>query len=125
MPVRPDLIYLYTSELWTEVRNRIRKRSGGRFENGEYSGGAHCEDCDLVDGERFKSRAGAWVKTQIQISHLDHEDLTRFYDEDNLKARCGRCHLKADAPVHRASRSIRKDRKRPLLMEVGNAATPA
>jgi hypothetical protein len=109
MPIRPELRPMYRGPRWAEARQRIFERAGGR-----------CEKCRAERGSRyFSPRTGRWVVVQLGVAHLDHDDLKRFHDDDNLLCLCRSCHLRQDLSIHlvhsKATRVARKDRNRPLL----------
>lgn len=109
MPLRPELRHLYRTPEWTSAKSRIAIRAQGR-----------CEKCGAKKGQKyFSARTGKLVVVQLHLAHSDHEDLDRFYDDDNLNYLCASCHLKFDSELHirraRETRSAAKDRKRPLL----------
>lgn len=111
MPIRPDLLHLYTAPAWKAVRERVFTRANNR-----------CEKCGAKQGTKyFSSRTGNLVVVQLGVAHLDHEDLERFYDEANLMCVDRACHLKIDAELHskhaRETRQRSKDQKRPLFGE--------
>jgi hypothetical protein len=54
-----------------------------------------------------------WVGIVLTTAHLDHDPANNA--DDNLKLLCQWCHLNYDGPHHKYSRSVRKDRGRPLL----------
>lgn len=119
MPIRPELRHLYQGERWDAARAHVFARAGGKFDEGKYLGGAHCEECDKIDRDSyFNARTGRLVLVQLGAAHLDHEDIERFYYPGNLRCRCRACHLDRDLEFHKATRSKRKDRARPLLGEV-------
>lgn len=109
MPIRPELRALYRGPKWEAARKKVFARAGGR-----------CERCRALRGSRYISvRTGRMVIVQLSAAHLDHEDLARFYDEDNLRCLCRSCHLRMDTKIHvihaRDTRKSRKDSARPLL----------
>jgi hypothetical protein len=112
MPIRPELRYLYKGPRWIEARAIVFDRAQGR-----------CEKCNALQGTKyFSSRTGKLVIVQLGAAHLDHEDLERFYDPDNLRCLCCACHLRQDVLLHvtrsRATRQRTKDSQRPLLVGV-------
>jgi hypothetical protein len=109
MPIRPELRYLYRGPAWEAARERIHARAQGR-----------CEKCHAKQGTKYFSPSSArWVVVQLGVAHIDHEDLERFFDDDNLLLLCRACHLRFDGDLHsrhaRETRQDRKDRERPLL----------
>ena len=87
---------------WREVSARIRARAGGRCEcQGEC--GLHSTTgprrCEERHGEPAKWAKGNVVLT---VAHLGDPSPENCAD-DNLKAMCQRCHLRYDAPQHRAN----------------------
>jgi len=66
-------------------------------------------------GDNFSREICRQVYIVIAITHLNN----RPGDDrdENLRARCQWCHLRADQGAHRNTRSIRKDKTRPLLAE--------
>lgn len=69
----------------------------------------------------FSAWTANLVVVQLAVAHIDHEDLDRFFNDDNLKLLCAACHLRFDVPVHvkhaRETRQRTKDGHRPLLAE--------
>lgn len=55
------------------------------------------------------------IRVVLTVAHLNH--VAGDDRDDNLRALCQWCHLHLDALHHKQSRSARKDRSRPLLME--------
>ena len=113
MPIRSDLRSLYGPD-WDSISQRIRfDRANGR-----------CEACGRSHGAIvFTLANGGWVdpatgearftgplrftgQTRVYLStaHMDHDPANRA--DDNLAAWCQRCHLRHDAPHHRAQRRI-------------------
>lgn len=54
-----------------------------------------------------------WVGIVLTCAHLDH--VAGHDTDDNLKLLCQWCHLHYDQGHHKLTRSLRKDRQRPLL----------
>jgi hypothetical protein len=105
MPIRKELRHLYRGPAWLATRAKILQRCNNR-----------CEQCGAVKGtEYLNPKTGRTVVVQLGVAHRDHEDLERFFDDDNLLCLCRKCHLKFDAPVHQRSRETHKDQARPLL----------
>lgn len=115
----PTLPYGY---YWRNyVRKRMLAKTGGRFEgpvqldgihpSARYVGGAICERCAWIEIVIEK-------RSRIQIAHLDG-DRWNSDDDDNLAVLCIPCHKAHDfkqwAKRCRETRSIRKDKARPLL----------
>ena len=111
---------------WRAVtRPRTLLRSGGRFDGafgpdgtpiGRYMGGAQCEKCRWIEHAVEK-------RSRIEIAHLDGD---HWNDADeNLACLCQNCHKKQDykqwAARCKETRALRKDQKRPLLVEAGHA----
>jgi len=55
------------------------------------------------------------VRIVLTIAHLNHK--AGDDRDENLKALCQWCHLNFDAPHHKWTRSIRKDKARPMQWE--------
>jgi hypothetical protein len=145
MPIRSDLRGFYKPPTWPAVRRRILERAGGKFNaQGKYLWGARCEHCKVPDGERVeRGPEGIWrslmaaigrpyrnargnvtsfqpcdsarrvVTIVLTVAHLNH--VAGDDRDENLKALCQWCHLHYDAEHHKESRSLRKDKGRPLL----------
>jgi hypothetical protein len=144
MPIRPDLGHFYRGPVWRAIRRRIVERAGGKFSaNGNYLGGAQCEQCRAPDRLRIeRGPFGTWCdwpvwcdchgetlrgpirfrKAQrrsliivLTVAHLDHDP--EHGQDANLKALCQWCHLNWDRLHHAETRKTRKDQARPLLVE--------
>ncbi len=167
VPIRKDLLPLYKTAEYLAARQRVRLRAGGVFDDrGKYLGGAHCEQCGVIDrktalracgwwtpatleatvhkmGGRFTDgresqlKSGTiilpwtspdgkgptplgfpretcrWVGIILTTAHLNH--VAGDDRDDNLKLLCQWCHLSTDSQHHKNTRSVRKDRERPLL----------
>ncbi len=167
MPIRKDLLSLYKTAQYLAARQRVRLRAGGVFDDrGKYLGGAHCEQCGVIDRKTALRACGWWTPATLEATvhkmhgrftdghstsggciqlpwtdpkgggphmmgipaiscrwvgivlttaHLNH---TAGDDRDeNLKLLCQWCHLSTDSQHHKNTRSIRKDRERPLLTQ--------
>lgn len=126
------------------MRRRILERAGGEFDaEGKYLGGARCEQCHVPDQQRVeRGPGGTWqslltecwhdsfghklhvrlfamlwklrtVRIVLTVAHLNH--VSGDNRDENLAALCQWCHLHYDAEHHKESRSVRKDKGRPLL----------
>jgi len=72
------------------------------------------------DGQCPESGYIFCIKVVLTIAHLNH---TPGDDrEENLKALCQRCHLAFDKDHHREMRATRKDKQRPILVEIERQA---
>lgn len=134
MPIRPEMLNLYSDTWKTEIRPRILKRAGNR-----------CEWCGVFNGAwGFRDKKGVFhevhplsiidiedtcrppfyilstegplhiIKIVLTIAHLNHDP--RDNRDENLAALCQRCHLAYDADIHRFH--ARETRER-LLREAG------
>lgn len=135
MPIRKEFRKFYRGQAWRETRHRILNRAHGC-----------CEQCGIPHHFRIIRAGGYWwdvlaggcwrrpdgtvgrppkglrrriVAIVLTIAHLNN---TPGDDRpNNLMALCQWCHLNLDRPLHltnsRITRSIRKDRARPLLQE--------
>lgn len=145
MPIRPELRQFYQGRQWQATRARILERARHRCEwcgkpnhrwifvyNGRHDRQARPIQYWLKmhgrvwriaptgkragDSARVMRGLPARVYVVLTIAHLNH---TPGDDrDDNLKALCQWCHLWHDRQQHRASRSERKDRARPLISEL-------
>jgi hypothetical protein len=165
MPIRSDLRGFYKPPTWPAVRRRILERAGGIFAlNGDYLGGAKCEQCGVPQYATVARAAGWWLKGSqpcincmlhlnarrvrfftcecegvwiarptgqqvpaaqfplsirriltivLTVAHLNH--VAGDDRDENLAALCQWCHLHYDAEHHKETRSLRKDKGRPLL----------
>jgi hypothetical protein len=135
MPIRPDLRHLYRTPEYVEARARVVERSGDRCEQcGKRNGSIVETVTGKEDGKHFMwwRGIGPWVDdsghewrhldvrcatriviVHIGLAHLDHNPANNA--DENLKFLCGWCHLHYDQLHHKETRSIRKDRQRPLL----------
>ncbi len=88
---------------------------GGRFADGRDV--AKLPWHSPEDGARqfsiFLRAACRWVGIVLTTAHLDHDPENNA--DENLRLLCQWCHLNYDGPHHKYSRSLRKDRGRPLL----------
>lgn len=118
MPIAKHLRHLYAGEDWQAARMRIFARAGGKFDgDGKYLGEAHCEQCGAMDRTSyFNPQTGRLVLVQLGVAHVDHHDLARFFDDENLRCLDRRCHLIFDKSQHHTTRATRKDSARPLLV---------
>lgn len=139
MPIRKDLKHFYAGPAWRETRERILRRARGC-----------CEQCGIPHRLRIIRAGGYWwdvlsggcwrrpdgsvgrppkglrrrhVAIVLTIAHLNS---TPGDDRpENLKALCQWCHLNFDQALHvansRRTRSIRKDRARPILEALCNS----
>lgn len=145
MPIRPELRQLYRGPAWEATRKRILERAGNKCEDcGVPNHTRVARACGwwmippelwwfipwkpdgmpgvLWHAPNGKSRGEAdnfpreicrEVYIVIAVTHLNH---TPGDDRDeNLRARCQWCHLRADENNHRRTRCVRKDSARPLL----------
>ena len=131
MPIRKELRHFYSTPEWQATRQRILARAQDR-----------CEQCRAPNHTSVRRYKGWWVDPDklywrdergavagytgsvrysqcrivtivLTIAHLNH---TPGQDsDDNLQALCQWCHLHYDQPHHKLTRSMRKDRMRPLL----------
>jgi len=126
MPIRPELRQFYGRHWRTVIRPRILARARGR-----------CEDCGVpnrletlrVGSAWFEGRNSRWydhrvrlprpvrqahrVRVILTIAHFNHDPADNR--DENLMALCQWCHLHHDQSHHKATRSARKDARRPLL----------
>jgi len=100
----------------TVIRPEALRMAGGTFSlTGEYMGGALCARCQWKEPE-----LDGQPKSRLEVAHLDG-NVTND-EEDNLAVLCVQCHRSLDYPLWskrcRETRSLRKDRLRPLLQEI-------
>ena len=144
MPIRPDLLPLYRTPEYKEARALLVARAGNKCEQCGKPNGVLVECVSWVSAFKIHvmywrndwRNAGAWVnrygivenagaiieaseiaprfiKVVCTFAHLDHNPANNA--EDNKAFLCQWCHLNYDGPHHKYSRSVRKDRGRPLL----------
>jgi len=87
MPLNPENRKRYPKD-WTQISDRIR------FDRAR----SRCELCGIPHGSR---RADNGSRVILTVHHLDARP--ENCDEKNLIALCQRCHLRADAELHRAN----------------------
>ena len=130
MPIRPEFRKFYRGPAWRATRERIRARAGDR-----------CEQCGAPNRLRIIRRGGYWwdtlngrwrdpqgdfakppkglrrriVAIVCTVSHTNH--VPGDDRPENLRFLCQWDHFHWDKEHHRETRSIRKDRARPLLQE--------
>lgn len=131
MPIRRDLRHFYRGIAWRAVRDRIRARAGDK-----------CEACGVPNHSPVIRMGGYWlddeevwrdpqggitnappaglrsrfvsiVCTTAHVNHTSGDDR-----DENLKFFCQWCHFNFDLAHHKETRSIRKDRTRPLLQSL-------
>lgn len=103
MPIRPENRSRYPAN-WSEIRERIRARSGNR-----------CEWCGVPNGvvgyrEADGTFVRAWangdvigrklIKIVLTVAHV-HDHRPEACDDDNLAHLCQRCHLRHDIEHHK------------------------
>jgi hypothetical protein len=141
MPIRKDLLPLYKTPEYRAARERIQARAGDKCEQCGKPNGARVETktgtfLAMLGAGRghymFWRDAGPWrdwrgelaavygitgrmVRVVLTLAHLDHNPANN--SDDNLKFLCQWCHLNYDKLHHAETRSIRKDRERPLLTQ--------
>jgi hypothetical protein len=132
MPIRPDLLPLYRTPEYKAARASLVERAGNKCEQcGKPNGEVVETVTGFTDRPRMYWRSvGPWfdhmgrgvesigdtphrVKVVCTFAHLDHNPANNA--EDNKAFLCQWCHLHYDGPHHKYSRSVRKDRGRPLL----------
>jgi 5-methylcytosine-specific restriction endonuclease McrA len=140
MPIRKDLRKFYTGAHWKEVRTRILERAGHKCEQcgkpdrelvwvykSEASGqywtrlkgvGQKWTYCKFGESGNFFLYPNQWagvrqIRVKIGVAHLNH--VAGDDRDENLKALCSWCHFNFDRLQHKATRSARKDRSRPIL----------
>ena len=102
MPIRPELRHFYRTPEYRIARERLVKRAKDR-----------CEQCRVHNRALVVREGGRKVRIVLTMAHLDHNPANNQHS--NLKLLCQRCHLAYDQLHHKETRSIRKDRARPLL----------
>lgn len=149
LPIRKELRHFYTGPHWKEVRARILQRANNQCEQcgkpnrrhvwvGKTSGepqfwtlrklSRHWISCATAQpffypirpSVLWRSLAPRRIRVILTIAHLNH--IPGDDRAENLKALCQWCHLNYDKFHHKESRSIRKDRERPILKAIEGAA---
>ena len=123
MPIRKEFRHFYRGPAWQAARAVTRERAGDKCQRcgaanrsiGYFlpSGSFH----PVADPLRFKPPA-RFPEARLVLIQCGacHRNNTAGDDRpDNLLWLCRGCHLRFDAPHHRASRATRKDSRRPLL----------
>lgn len=69
VPIRKELLPLYRTPEYLAARDRVRKRAGGSFdEGGRYLGGAHCEQCRVIDHKMAVRACGWWTPASLEAT---------------------------------------------------------
>lgn len=143
MPIRPEYRKYYRGPQWQATRARILERSqhccercgipnglyamrasGARWFDAAPGRGVWIRPGDVMVDRRPPIERGVvipeptdwpprFVTAQLGIAHLNN--VPGDDRDENLAAWCRECHLIADRPFHKLTRSTRKDRARPLL----------
>ncbi len=112
---------------WTPATLEATVHMMGYFTDGRSTqvGGPQTGYCQILpwtmpDGKGptphgFPKECCRWVGIILTCAHLNN--VAGDDRDDNLKLLCQWCHLNRDAPFHKRTRSIRKDRERPLLTQ--------
>jgi hypothetical protein len=148
MPIKKELRHFYRGPAWQATRARILARAGNRCEDCRVpnhtrvaracgwwmippelwwaikwrpDGMAGVVWFDPTgksrgEGDNFPREICRGVYIVIAVTHLNH--ISGDDRDDNLRARCQWCHLRAYENAHRHTRSVRKDAGRPLLREM-------
>lgn len=97
-------------ETWPQIRARILERAGNRCEGSKFY-----PDCRAKNGEPHPVTGS---KVVLTISHWPDPNPLNCSDR-NIAARCQRCHLALDRPMHLAkqkrNREERKRKVQPVL----------
>lgn len=106
MPISPDRMKLYPggsirSKEWKAFRKSILERAENRCE-----GTPHFPACRAENG---KAHPDTGSRVVLTIAHMDHDET--HADPERCRALCQRCHLRWDAPRHRASAARTRRRK--------------
>ena len=116
MPIKPENRHRYPPN-WHQIRAAILDRAKDRCERCGVPNHCHVQrppGCHWTKA-RPEDEGAVWIV--LTVAHLDHQPENN--DPANLLALCQKCHLRHDAPHHRANaRRTRLQKSRQLEMSL-------
>lgn len=124
----PSLLTYRVTELISLLKSSYRGVHRVRVTNDWENGWQAPQTPPLVDAEFIApapDKGRVWlIKRALTVAHLKFVPDPNGDRDEDLAALCEYCHLRYDAAFHKLTRSIRKDKARPMFEQIGQNGIP-